>query len=205
MNEYKETVKRRFDELAFSYSNNAVGYIRDKRLEFLKKNIGKNDKILEIGCGSGNLLRFLDCDNIYGIDISPKMIDFCRKIIPQGLFVSGDAENLPYEDNFFDKIIISEVLYYLPDLEKAIKEANRVLNKDGVLLITSLNKKYNFVKTFVNVLKIGIHDNVSMSYISLKKLKKTIEKYFKIEETGAIPIKFIPANYSLIFYLKAKK
>ncbi|MEK6937248.1 MAG: class I SAM-dependent methyltransferase [Nanoarchaeota archaeon] len=205
MNLYKEKVKERFDELSESYSSSAVSFIRNKRLSLINKYIKVNDKILEIGCGSGNILKFINSKNVYGIDISPKMIDFCKKTLPNGNFVSGDAENLPYENNFFDKVIISEVLYYLPDLDKAIKEAHRVLKKDGLLLITSLNKKYNFVKTLVNVLKIGVHDNVSLSYISLKNIKSLIEKDFKIQEISSVPVKFIPPNQSLIFFISAQK
>lgn len=202
---YKEKVKEKFDELADSYSDSAIPYIRNKRLNLINKYIKKEDKVLEIGCGSGNILKLISSKNVYGLDISPKMVEFCKKTIPFGNFIAGDAENLPYENNYFDKVIISEVLYYLPDLEKALEEANRVLKKDGLLIITSLNKKYNFVKTLVNVLKIGVHDNVSMSYMSLKQLKNNLEKNFKIEEISSVPLKIIPANYSLIFCIVAKK
>jgi|SRR3989344_1825978 len=203
--EYKNKIRKRFDELASNYSGSAVGFIRDKRLDNIKKYIKKDDKILEIGCGSGNLLRFIDCKNIFGLDISENMIKETKKAVQNGNFIVGDAENLPYENNFFDKVIISEVLYYLPELEKAIKETYRVLKKDGFLLITTLNKKYNFVKNLVNFFKIGVHDNVSMSYISFKMLKNIIEKDFKIEEISSVPIKFIPAKYSLIFFIAARK
>ena len=206
MKDYKENVKSRFDELAPNYSNQAVDFIKNKRLELIKKNINKSDKILEIGCGSGNLLKNINCDNISGLDISPLMIEECKKIMPKSKFVTGDAENLPFKDNSFDKVIISEVLYYLPDLNKAISEAFRVLKKDGLLLITSLNKKYNFVQTLVKVFRIGVHDNISRSYISLKNLNIILlEKGFKIEEIRSIPIKFMPASYSLIFFIAARK
>jgi ubiquinone/menaquinone biosynthesis C-methylase UbiE len=88
---------------------------------------------------------------------------------------------------------------------KAISEAKRVLKKDGVILITTLNKKYNFVKTIVNLFKLGVHDNVSMSYISFKELRNLLGKDFKIEEIKAIPIKYVPARFSLIFFIAARK
>ena len=191
--------------MADSYSDNALSYIRDKRLAKINKYIEKEDKVLEIGCGSGNLLKYLNSKNIHGLDISPKMIEFCKKTILYGSFVSGDAESLPYESNSFDKVIISEVLYYLPDIEKALKEANRILKKDGLLLITSLNKKYNFIKTLVNVFKIGVHDNISLPYISLKQLKSYLGKDFKIQEISSVPINFIPSSLSLIFFIAARK
>lgn len=203
--DYKKKVASRFDELAPIYTNNALGFIKNKRLELIKKYINKTDKILEIGCGSGNLLKELDCDNIYGIDISSGMVNECKKILPKGKFSVGDAENLHFKNNTFDKVIISEVLYYLPDLNKSINEAFRVLKKDGLLLITSLNKKYNFVRTIVNFLKIGVHDNISMSYIDLKYLLNIVKKSFKIEKIESIPVKIIPSNYSLIFFIEARK
>ena len=203
--EYKNKVMERFDELAQSYSGSAIDFIRDKRLNLIKKHIKKDDRILEIGCGSGNLLRFIECNNIHGLDISKNMIKEAKKSVLSGNFSVGDAENLPYDDNFFDKVIISEVLYYLPNLDKAIKEASRVLKKDGLLLITTLNKKYNFVKTIVNLFKIGVHDNISMSYISFKNIRKTLEKGFKIEKVSSIPIKLMPARISMIFFIAARK
>ena len=75
MKDYKERVKSRFDELAPNYSNQAVDFIKRKRLKLINKYINKTDKILEIGCGSGNLLKSIDCDNISGIDISKLMIE----------------------------------------------------------------------------------------------------------------------------------
>jgi len=203
--EYKNKVRERFDELAQSYSSSALEFIRDKRLKLIKKHIKKDDKILEIGCGSGNLLRFIECDNIFGIDISENMVKEAKKTISNGTFEIGDAENLPYENDSFDKVLISEVLYYLPDVDKAISETRRVLKKDGLILITTLNKKYNFVKTLVNLFKIGVHDDVSLPYISYKKLKESLEKSFKIEEIKAIPIKYVPAKFSLIFFIVARK
>lgn len=205
MNEYKTAVKNKFDELAPSYSFKALGFIKNKRLKLIRKYINKNDNVLEIGCGSGNLLRSINCDFIFGLDISPEMIKQAKRVCPDGTFVVGDAENLPYKNNSFDKIIISEVLYYLPDLNKAINEAYRVLKQNGILLITSLNKKYNFVRNLVNFFKIGVNDNISMSYISLNNLKKLLEKDFKIEEIASIPINLMPANYSLIFFIAARK
>ena len=205
MNDYKTVVKNRFDELAPTYSSKAFSFIKNKRVKFIRKFIDKNDKILEVGCGSGNLLRSIECDNISGLDISPGMVKEAKKTCPKGEFVVGDAEKLPFNNNSFDKVIISEVLYYLPNLDKAIHEAFRVLKPNGVLLITSLNKKYNFVRTIVNLFKLGVNDKVSMSYISLKKLKNILEKDFKIEEVASIPIKIIPTNYSLIFFIASRK
>ncbi len=203
---YKEDVRKKFDELAPNYSSKSVLFIKRKRLDLISKYINKKDRILEIGCGSGNLLKSINCDNIYGVDISHEMIKECKRVIHSGNFSVGDAEKLEFKDNFFDKVIISEVLYYLPNLNKAIEEAYRVLKKDGLLLITSLNKKYNFVKNLVNFFKIGVNDNVSMSYISLKTLKQIlIERGFKIDEIASIPIKFIPTDYSLIYFIQSRK
>lgn len=70
-----------------------------------------NKKCLDIGCGCGNNLFFLNNVgfNTYGIDISPTAIKKCENnlndINKKSELYVGSSENLPYENNFFDLII----------------------------------------------------------------------------------------------------
>jgi ubiquinone/menaquinone biosynthesis C-methylase UbiE len=80
MNTYKEKVKERFDELADSYTNNAVSYIRNKRLNLINKHIKKEDKVLEIGCGSGNILKLINSKNKEEILLSTVYILGTKKV-----------------------------------------------------------------------------------------------------------------------------
>ena len=96
--------------------------------------------ILEIGCSSGNKLDFLAHGRpgqFYGIDPSAKAIeDGKNKFERLNLFV-GTADNLPFEDAFFDLIIFGFCLYLCDreDLFKIAAETDRCLKKNGFLAI----------------------------------------------------------------------
>lgn len=101
----------------------------------------KGKKVLDIGCGEGNLLR-KDRNNIYGIDINKTLIE---KLQSEGLLVKyGDATKIPFEDNYFDVIHCSNVIEHLTPLDahKMFLETKRVLKQNGIIiLITPMPKK----------------------------------------------------------------
>ena len=99
-------------------------------------NFGKDIKILDAGCGTGLLLKELETLEIcYGIDISQKAVDFCRKRGINNVQVA-DIANIPYPDNTFDAVIALDVIEHIKDDEKAIREIYRVLKPQGVAIIT---------------------------------------------------------------------
>jgi len=87
----------------------------------LIKDIPYNN-VLEIGCGSGELSRYLK--NYIGIDISERTP-----------FIVGDAQNLPFEDNSFDLILLLDLLEHTDD-KIVLSEVYRVLKPNGYVIIT---------------------------------------------------------------------
>jgi SAM-dependent methyltransferase len=84
---------------------------------------------MEVGCGAGNhLLFFKDLGvDIYGIDASGYMIDKARSQLGNiCTLMTGWAEDLPFEDNEFDLVMLINTLEFVEDPEKAIQEAGRV-------------------------------------------------------------------------------
>jgi len=99
----------------------------------------KNAKILDIGCGDGKYTS-LFCHNnneVVGLDIKNRVKPEQKKF----KFIKGNAENLPFADNFFDLIISFDVLEHISDDSKAIKEMFRVLRKNGRLFLETLNRE----------------------------------------------------------------
>ena len=94
-------------------------------------------RLLDIGCGDGVSLHFL----AHKYEIIPHGID---KYAPN--FTVGDAANLPYPDKFFDAVICECVLSLVGERARAISEMHRVLQRDGVLIVSDICDKGNLGK-----------------------------------------------------------
>jgi ubiquinone/menaquinone biosynthesis C-methylase UbiE len=95
-------------------------------------------KILEVGCGTGGNIRYFKKKGIriQGVDISGDV----------GATIVADAEKLPFENNYFDQVLILDVLEHVTDDKKALKEALRVVKPGGLVIITVPNYKWMWSK-----------------------------------------------------------
>lgn len=99
-------------------------------------------KVLEVGCGEGNWLRFFDGFGLEsaafsGIDLDPRRIEMARARWPRADFRVGDAGRLPFEDQRFDLVFQSTVFTSILKAEvKEVlaKEMVRVLRPNGAIL-----------------------------------------------------------------------
>lgn len=103
---------------------------------FLEKNVlNKNSKILDVGCGTGkNLEVFSRFGKVWGLDNSSEAIVFCEKRGFKNVNL-GSIEKMPYAKGFFDVVTALDVLEHVDD-SQALKEINRILNKEGILVAT---------------------------------------------------------------------
>lgn len=87
------------------------------------------DKILEVGCGAGVLLkevyRITGCKNLYGVDISEVAIRKAVAILPFGKFQVKSIGDLDYPANFFDLLILCDILEHIPNVEKIMPAITR--------------------------------------------------------------------------------
>ena len=104
-----------------------------KEIEYLKKNIKPNSKILDVGCGFGRHIEILAgfSKEVVGIDNNSDMIRKAKDRLSNfknvKLFLQ-DAQNLDFEDDYFDYIIcLTNTFGNFPDIkEKVLKEMKRV-------------------------------------------------------------------------------
>ena len=107
-------------------------------LSFCQKYLKDDYKILDVACGTGKFLNKIKrWDNIqsFGIDNSCKMIDISKKEFPKNNFCVASAEDIPFQNNFFDFITIIDAIYYFQDKKKVLRECSRVLKPNGYLFI----------------------------------------------------------------------
>ena len=119
-----------------------IGHFKDN----INYNENKRNKILEVGCGAGALLKIFESDNeIYGIDPSIKYIEIIKKAIPNGNFINGDALQLKhYDNNYFDIIFCHSCIQYFKDLSyfnNFVKLCYEKLKPGGKLSLTDIQDK----------------------------------------------------------------
>ncbi len=108
---------------------------------------GKN--VLEVSCGHGGgasyLMRTVRPAAYTGLDLNPDGIEFCRRTheLPGLDFVQGDAENLPFPDEFFDAVVNVEASHCYPHFPRFLDEVARVLRPGGHLLYADFRFRDN--------------------------------------------------------------
>ncbi len=137
---YKDYYEFASDE--YSPEGGAQNYRHDQFLNvrnLISKSYEKECTILDVGCGNGyQIAPFVKRNKVYGLDISEANI---RKATAKGIKAQlHDVEEpIPFEDNFFDVVVCSEILEHLFFPENALKECYRVLKKSGLFIVTIPN------------------------------------------------------------------
>jgi len=113
-----------------------------RRVKMLSSVLHNNDRVLELGCGTGYFTRELVKLKVHvtAIDISPELIEVAKNEI-KAENVSFEVQNayeMTYGLNQFDAIIGSSVLHHL-EIEKAMTEMFRVLKPGGMIAFTEPN------------------------------------------------------------------
>lgn len=101
-----------------------------------------SDRVADIGGGTGIIAELVahQVQEIIVIDSSSAMIRQCQK--KKGVrCIVGDAHQVPFSDEYFDKIIMVDAFHHLRDQRRALQEAKRVLKKQGVFIIEEFNPK----------------------------------------------------------------
>jgi ubiquinone/menaquinone biosynthesis C-methylase UbiE len=106
----------------------------------------RNDrlKLLDVGIGNGVYEKMLPKEvlskiDVYGIDISERQLARAKSILKEGRVIDLDSQKVPYRNEIFDIVVISEILEHVFSPEKVIVESLRVLQKGGFLILTYPN------------------------------------------------------------------
>lgn len=121
------------DKHYFEYlqSRSLIGEIYRKYYLYPKINRYLKGKLLDVGCGIGDMLVYRP--NSIGVDINQLHVEFCKQ---RGCDVyEMPIDKLPFEDESFDSVLLDNVLEHILDPAPLLTEIKRVMRKDAVLLI----------------------------------------------------------------------
>ena len=120
------------------------------------------------------------------VDIADEMIRRARaasRDFDNVMFVQGSATQIPWEENFFDKVLSVESFYYYPDQDRALAELFRVMAPHGRLFILiNLYKDNSYSLQWVPKLKVPVHVRSAAEYVELLK-----KHAFENVESAQIP------------------
>ena len=218
--EWNEVMVRKYNpEDYIFHSNFLVRVFELKRFKKIKDllQLSNDDDFLDIGCGSGFLLNQVICKRGVGADISDLMVKTARENCKHNgkkFVVQSDAENLPFKNSSFDKIVSTEVIEHIPHPIALLEEIERISRNDTVIVITIPNeKRINWIKNILFSLGVQkllfrksyrpskrMEDEWHLHTFDVKKFKELIEGKFIIERMISIPTVLLPLRF--VFRLK---
>ena len=116
----------------------------EKYLQYL---IPADSSIIEIGCGTGDLLAALNPERGVGIDISPGMVKTARGKFPHLQFETGDLEDLQIEEKF-DYVVVVQTIGHVDDIQSAFRELRKVCKPETRVIIVYYNYLWEPVLKF---------------------------------------------------------
>ena len=118
-------------------------YLYKARLRMLKRLNITGKVVLEVGCGSGPMTKYLvnNYSEVNAIDISSEAIKICKSHLKNNnlKLQVALAEELPFEDSSIDIIFAYDVFEHIEKLEVALAESSRVLKNNGILYFSVPN------------------------------------------------------------------
>jgi 2-polyprenyl-3-methyl-5-hydroxy-6-metoxy-1,4-benzoquinol methylase len=113
-------------------------YLMRRRNELVSRYV--RGEVLDIGCGMGTIIPFLDAGQRYvGIEISPEFVAYLSQRFPQWRFYNCNVDEEPLElgDQRFDTVLLVAVVEHLAHPEKVLADIQKVLRSGGSLIITT--------------------------------------------------------------------
>lgn len=182
---------------------------------------------LDLGCGYGvnSELFGENFENIYCSDFNGKNLVKCQEYMKRkkGVFhITADAQSLPFKNEFFDLVTAFSLIEHVPNQEKMINEALRVLKNNGHLVLQFPNRFffmelhtgfpfYCLVPDFIRPLVLKITGYTYLSEIDLPSplnVKRSILKFDPSARVKIIkviyPEELIPAKFKKIYSVLTK-
>lgn len=168
-------IMERFSKILdkYNYYKKKNRYYYSQLKDLHRLYIPKKSKVLEIGCGTGDILKFVEPKNGLGIDVSPEMINTAKERYKDISFRVGDIEKLEIDEKF-DYIIMANVIDHLTDVYTALMELKKVSHQDTKIIISSINPLWSIPLHIAEKLDMKTPEGAH-NWVGVKNLSEILE------------------------------
>lgn len=143
----------------------------------------KDKRVLDLGCGTGRYsLRIAKfAEEVVGVDISEKSVDFANKIA-----IENNISNFkgivfdyskPIQENYFDYILMVNVVHHINDIDSILENVHKSLKQDGSLIIFEFNPlNLLFIPFLVFIKELKSHLNKAYFRSNIFSLKNILKR-----------------------------
>jgi len=177
-----------------------------------------DETVLDIGTGTGQYLaplrERLPRGRIIAGDLAPGMLrDLRFKGVPaEAMLLNADAESLPLADASCDAVIASYVMFFIPDIPRAVAEMHRVLRPGGVLLAVTMAHAYqDEMRAVVNraLAHLGgpnaTHWGTIQHRFSLESGQAHLDPHFRVTEHRIESAFVFPEAWPVLAYVNSSR
>jgi len=192
-----------------------IRYIERKRVRRILALLAARPehRVLEVGCGAGNILAQIPGARRCGIDLAESLLaKAARRLAKRGTLVQGDAEHLPFRDRAWQRVYCSEVLEHIPSPGTALAEMRRVLADGGVAVVSVPNERLiNTLKAMLRAsglyrVLVGarsadyqmperMDDEWHLHVFDLAGLLAMIPQGLRVTRIEGVPFRWLPLRY----------
>jgi ubiquinone/menaquinone biosynthesis C-methylase UbiE len=136
----KMNTKINYNQIAGKYDSTRTSNSSTIDLFHKKVKFGKETKVLDFGCGTGNYLNTIfdlfRC-TCFGVEPSDSMRAIAKQKNSEVQIKKGSHELIPFPDNEFDFVYMTDVIHHIPNMNKMFSELNRLIKPSGLMCIVT--------------------------------------------------------------------
>ncbi len=213
---WNDAMVEKYDVEQFhDHPNPLIRYIERKRVRRILALLAARpgDRVLEVGCGAGNILAQIPSARSFGIDLAESLLaKAARRLVKRGALVQGDAEHLPFHDRAWDRVYCSEVLEHIPSPGAALAEMHRIVTRGGVAIVSVPNER--LINAFKAILRASglyrrllgarsgdyqmperMDDEWHLHVFDLRGLLALIPPGLRVTRIEGVPFRWLPLRY----------
>ena len=175
IDEQRERVRSFYDRLGRCQLtwNQRFRYFRERQAALLRHFIRPGARVLDIGCGTGDLLASVEPSEGVGVDCSPAMVDLARSRHPKLHFVEGFGESLDttgVPDGPYDYVTLVNVAGEMTDVTRTLRSAHRYCSAGTRVILVQYNYLWEPICRVAARLKLKLN-NPTPNWLALRDLE----------------------------------